>query len=252
MVTTALRCSQQRWTASEPARRAAMSSVDCLEQNPAQTFVDEHFAPMSGVAIAAGPVADHTAGLDPEERALVADSADQRRHQFATGRYLARQAMQALGMAPAAIGRSDARAPAWPDCVGSISHTSTLAAAVTARGHGIRGVGIDLERLGRITQAMHARLYTDAERDRYAEDEPHWPCLLFSAKECAYKAVNPICGTYIGFQEVEIDVDWKRHRFAARYIGAHAPNALMNHGDGHFGFFADHVISLLVVRRPTR
>jgi hypothetical protein len=74
-----------------------------------------------------------------------------------------------------------------------------------------------------------------------------WPTLLFSAKEAVYKAVNPLTGQYIGFQEVEVDVDWVRREFRLRYVGAHAPSRSWITGLGHFAVASGYVLTVFAV-----
>ena len=167
--------------------------------------------------LAAGPVGDHRDQLHAEERAAIANAVAKRQHEFATGRYLSRQAMRALGVPEAPVGRADDRSPIWPDaCIGSISHTPTLALAAVAHHDALRGVGVDLEEGDRVVPQLHGKLFTAWERTTYELDDPRCSGLLFSAKEAAYKAVNPLVGQFIGFQEVEVDVAWPQQRFAVR------------------------------------
>ncbi|NIP14450.1 MAG: 4'-phosphopantetheinyl transferase superfamily protein [Pseudomonadales bacterium] len=111
----------------------------------------------------------------------------------------------------------------------------------------MEGIGIDLEEADRVSAELHEKLFTPAEQARYAEAQHGWADLLFSAKEAVYKAVNPIVGKYIGFQEVEVDVAFSEQRFVARYVGGHAPNAVLERGAGYFLFAEQHVFSLFII-----
>lgn len=198
--------------------------------------------------LAASKVDDHRDCLHAEERAAIANAVAKRQHEFATGRYLARQAMLALGLPEAPVGRADDRSPIWPDaCIGSISHTASLALAAVARCDALRGVGVDLEEADRVVPQLHGKLFTAWERSTYELDDPRCSGLLFSAKEAAYKAVNPVVGNFIGFQQVELDVAWPQQRFAVRYVGEHPANRLLDAGLGYFGYFQDHVVSLFTI-----
>ena len=213
-----------------------------------QRFLDGSFPAVEGLSLAGAPVADHLGDLYPEEHAAIAQAVIKRQHEFATGRHLARTAMASLKIGACAVGRDKSRRPIWPDiCLGSISHSGSLAIAAVARSEVLRGVGIDLEEGDRVVSQLHRKLFTPWELATYGQGDPRWSGLLFSAKEAAYKAINPIVGEFIGFQEVEVDIDWPNSQFRVRYVGEHAPNKLLDVGSGHFGFIEEHVVTLFLI-----
>ena len=64
-----------------------------------------------------------------EEEALVVRAVASRRNEFSTGRWLARQGLQGLGLADSPIGMGRLRNPLWPsNVVGTISHDGDLCA----------------------------------------------------------------------------------------------------------------------------
>ncbi len=213
-----------------------------------QSSLEAYLPKMPGMAIVAGEVADHVDALLAEERPAVAKAIGKRQWEFATGRYLARQAMRDIGLPPQSVRRDPERRPVWPNaCVGSITHADGLAIAAVARREMLGGVGIDLEQADRVTGGLHGKLFTDHERSLYEKAEPRWPGLLFSAKEAGYKAVNPLVGRFIGFQEAEVEVDWQTRQFAIRYVGDYEPNRVLEQGSGYFGFFERYVFSLFII-----
>jgi len=213
-----------------------------------QTYLDAYLPQIEGVALSAGKIANHVGNLAAEERPAIAKAVEKRRWEFATGRYLARQGMQKIGYTPKSIRRDAERRPMWPrGCIGSITHAADLAVAAVAQREVLGGIGIDLEEADRVTTELYGKLFTDREQSIYQRADPRWPGLLFSAKEAAYKAVNPLVGKFIGFHEVEIDVDWQRRQFAIRYVGDHEPNSILELGEGHFGFFERYVFSLFII-----
>ena len=160
--------------------------------------------PAGGVAAAFGRIGAFEAALRPAERAGAAGMGPQRLAAYASGRRVAHAALKALGELSAPV-TSCGRLPRWPaGVVGSIAHSRTLAVAVAARARQVRGVGVDLEAEGRVGERLAARVLVDAERQRFAE--AHWT-LAFSAKEAVYKAVNPVVGEYLGFGDVEIEIE---------------------------------------------
>jgi 4'-phosphopantetheinyl transferase EntD len=219
------------------------------------------------VRVALGAVADHRIDLDPREAATIAAAAPRRIAEFSTGRWLAREAMIALGLDPGPVTRTEARAPRWPAvCIGSITHGRDLAAAAVARRDALRGVGIDLEEASRVGPELHPKVFTARERaelDARPANRTLEGTLRFSAKEAVYKAVNPQIGRFIGFREVEVVVDEQSPatidaqrtdggivaagRFGVRYVGDHAPNAIMDTGAGCYCYFGRYVLTLFLI-----
>ena len=200
-------------------------------------------------ALAAGPVADYP--LPAEEMRGLQRAAAKRRRQFASGRHFARLAIRQLTGCSATVPRDHRGRPQWPQgIIGAIAHSERLAAALVASA-GLRGIGIDLERAdrlgdGRRNARLHRRLFTEAERSRTWED-PRQGALMFSAKEAGYKAIHPIAGRYIGFQEVETELNWRERTFRIRYLGSWPPNRLLNQGIGRFCLFEDQVAALFFI-----
>ena len=200
-----------------------------------------------GCAAAAGPVGDHP--LLPEEAPAIAGAIPKRRRQFVSGRHFARLALRKLADVAPPIPRDERGRPIWPPgFIGSISHSEILAAAAVSKGS-LRGIGIDVEdsnRLARSQPRLRRKLLTPAERLRTWAD-PRAGAVMFSGKEAAYKAVNPLVGRYIGFREVEAHIDWKRSMFRIRYLGDHEPNRLLERGYGRFCFYDDQVVTMFFI-----
>ncbi|MEQ8783528.1 MAG: 4'-phosphopantetheinyl transferase superfamily protein [Roseibium album] len=220
------------------------------ELPPLATDVAGQLPDFPQISLVAGHIADHREALCAEERPAIARAREKRAWEFATGRHLARCAISDLGEAEGPIPRAEDRRPVWPPgLLGSITHAGDLAVAAVARAGSVRGIGIDLEKAERVTERLFAKLFTAAERQILQESVPTLAGLMFSAKEAAYKAVNPHVGRYIGFQEAEVDVNWQARTLRVRYVGDHPPNRIMSDGMGHFCFFDDYVITVFVIDR---
>lgn len=182
------------------------------------------------------PLADHTVALTSAEAAALGKAVARRRHEYASGRWLARQALRRSGCAAAELLAGADRVPQWPEAVcGSITHTDAeVAVAVTARA-AWAGLGIDLEKCGRVGAALMPRLLTDAERERLG---PRDPTLVFSAKEACYKMIFPLKRQFIGFHEVEIDLEdgnfGSSGRFCARYLGSDGRQRALEQAEGRY------------------
>ena len=200
-----------------------------------------------GCAVEAGPVGDHP--LLSGESLCVERAAVKRRRQFASGRHYARLAMSRLTGYSVPILRDGCGRPIWPaGLIGSISHSDCMAAAAVSNGP-LRGIGIDVEdanRLDRRGSRLRRKLFTAVERSSNWTDERQG-ALMFSGKEAAYKAINPLTGKFIGFQEVETEIDWGRSMFRIRYLGDHEPNRLLDRGFGRFRILGNQVVTLFLI-----
>ncbi|MEV0279498.1 4'-phosphopantetheinyl transferase superfamily protein [Streptomyces sp. NPDC050610] len=149
------------------------------------------------------------AELHPAERELADALNGARRRDFVAGRHAAADAMRLLGRSGPVL--RDGPRPRFPPGVhGSVSHCQGGAAAALAGvGPRIAGVGVDVERLGRLNPRTARLVLTPRERAGLLR-EPADAALLtvaFSAKEAAYKA---LCGLAaerdLVFHSVEIRV----------------------------------------------
>ena len=147
--------------------------------------------------------------LAPAEAALVAGASPRRRSEFAAGRACAQAALARAGLAAGPLLVGVGRAPAWPQGVrGSITHTDRYAlAVVTSSPAGRRvGIGVDAERVGRVTPDVHHLVFTPPEQVWLAGMERAQRAALatvaFAAKEAFYKAQHPVTGAWVGFLDV--------------------------------------------------
>ena len=190
-------------------------------------------------------VADHAASLHPAERELVAQAGSIRRKTFASGRRAAKLALGELGIESSAL-LATGRAPAWPQgVVGSITHSASLAAAVVGRADRWAGVGVDLVRRSRLSARVAKRVLGDAERETLPDAE--WGTALFSAKESVYKAVNPLCGEFLAFQDVRITIGADATAFTAATTRPCPSATVAAAGEGRFFRYSGHWLTVFVV-----
>lgn len=206
------------------------------------------------VAIAEAAIADATAELYPGEAASLVAAVPRRRAEFSTGRRCARQALIALGVAPAALLPQPDRTPLWPDGVtGSITHTLQHCAAAAARmSDGISAIGIDLEP----ATALPPNLWENiCSRDELAAAESAGvPAdlaarLLFGAKEAAFKAQFMLSRTMLEFSDLTITFDGSADAYAATF---HRGVTGFAHGAalaGRFRIAGEHIACAVVVKR---
>ncbi len=175
-----------------------------------------------------GDEAGLVARLIPQERELLAPKATPKRiAEFALGRDCGREALRRLsamqagarqggvpseeappdrapqGEAPPILRRE--RGPAWPPgIVGSLAHSRGAAVAVVAPAARYRGLGVDLERLDRDAATTTRRTLRPEEREALAGRAPALAVLWFCVKESIFKALHPLTGVYLGFQDARV------------------------------------------------
>lgn len=146
--------------------------------------------------------------LSPDEAKLAENAVPSRQREFAAGRYLAGDLLTQIG-APSPVLRNDDRSPIWPaGIVGSITHTKNYCAVAVAKSELIRGVGLDVEQLAPLKNtAVLAAIVANEDKAwlEKTKDQLAWGKLVFSAKECAYKAQYHLARTYLGFDAMWIE-----------------------------------------------
>jgi 4'-phosphopantetheinyl transferase EntD len=153
--------------------------------------------------IAAG---DEHALLQAEATSF-ATSALKIRRQSGTARIVARGLLRALGEPAAALPRSASGAPVWPSgIIGSMAHDDEVAVAAVVRCGCLRSLGIDVEPADALPREMVRIVATVAERARYSAAVLE-SRILFCVKEAVFKALYPLCGLFLDFDDIEVDLD---------------------------------------------
>jgi 4'-phosphopantetheinyl transferase EntD len=177
-----------------------------------------------GVYAVEGPILTSDWDATPEELALAAARTPHRKAEFLTGRTYARRALRALGIEAGTIGSHADRSPIWPQgTVGCISHTKDYCGVVVAKASpqpgGYRSLGLDIESVGRISEPVGVKTFTEAEREFLATVpealRQERMCAIFCAKEAFYKLQFPITKAWVGFQDVEVRLEGEG-RFVVR------------------------------------
>jgi 4'-phosphopantetheinyl transferase EntD len=174
-----------------------------------------------------------------------------RQREFTAGRICAAEAMRDLGSMPYPVGVAQDRSPIWPaGLLGSISHTSELAAAVVARSAPqIRAVGLDLEQAVALEDDLFEEICIPREREWLATQPKQRRGLLakavFCAKEAAYKCQYSITGEMFGFEIFETALFLDRGSFSAKFLTRTGCFARGDRLDGHIWIAADHFVALV-------
>lgn len=137
-------------------------------------------------------------------------AAPQRINEFAAGRRCARQAAAQFGILDFPIGVHDDRRPQWPQFLtGSITHTDGFSAAAVGQRQRVRAIGIDVERLGRVSRDIWNYVFTLAEADWLERlptaQQAKAATLIFSAKEAFYKCQYELTEQWLEFRDVVVE-----------------------------------------------
>ena len=140
--------------------------------------------------------------------ATILGSVKKRKAEFLAGRICAREALSIHGNTECNILANRDRSPEWPQAVvGSITHTDNAAAAVVASKEQYQGVGVDFQELTYDTSISEIVLTPLEQQRLFAMDSAEkyvYLTIIFSLKECLFKALYPIIKIYFDFQYAEI------------------------------------------------
>jgi enterobactin synthetase component D len=161
-----------------------------------------------------------TPHLPPEEIDFLASLGPVRRPTWLAGRIAMHAALLDLGLDSGPILSTQRGAPELPAGVtGSISHKRTLAVALAARQQDSLSLGVDIEPIPAIPASLtepnwdnrpdiSSRVMTPPELAILATVPDSLRrreiVLHFSIKEALYKAINPLIGRYVSFQEATV------------------------------------------------
>jgi 4'-phosphopantetheinyl transferase EntD len=173
-----------------------------------------------GVRIPSATERAETPLLADEERAFLETLAAARRPTWLAGRVALHAALQDLALDCGPILATRRGAPELPERVtGSISHKRTLAVALAARKDRGLSLGVDIEPIPSVPPAatepvwdnrpdISSRVMTPEELavlTSVPESLRRREVVLhFSIKEALYKAINPLIGRYVSFQEATV------------------------------------------------
>lgn len=143
------------------------------------------------------------------ERQIGKSYENERLRQFCSGRYLARQAIQAIGGSAAPILRMKNGAPLWPDgYTGSLSHSGELVGAIAGCHKDWFGMGLDVERQGRVRPDLWPILFTPGERcyleSKDGASQRFLATAFFSIKEAFLKLPSPKPKRVQDYHDIEV------------------------------------------------
>jgi 4'-phosphopantetheinyl transferase EntD len=87
-----------------------------------------------------------------------------------------------------------------------MAHDDDVAVAAVVRSGHLRSLGIDVEPADALPRELVPIVATTTERARYGRAVLH-SRILFCAKEAVFKALYPLCGLFLDFHDIEINLD---------------------------------------------
>jgi 4'-phosphopantetheinyl transferase EntD len=177
-----------------------------------------------GVVIEETRLGEDAPEIDAAEEEQVVHAVARRRIEFATGRACARRALSRLQIESFVLRNGPDRAPRWPrGVVGSITHTGSIpggyCGVAVGRATELLALGLDAERAGAVGYSLWPQVLTAKER-RWLDGQPEalqelFATIIFSAKECYYKAQFPLTGRWLDFGDVDIVLEPEGSAFEA-------------------------------------
>ena len=138
---------------------------------------------------------------------------DRRRREFYTARRLAREALMRAGAAAGPIPQGPSGEPCWPDgFIGSLTHCDGFVGAIVASVEVSRGLGIDAEPNeplppGALRMIAHRSEVAAVMSLREEHPKVFFDRLLFCIKEASYKIWFPLERAWLGFEDVEVEIN---------------------------------------------
>lgn len=132
-----------------------------------------------------------------------------RKSEYLAGRFVAKKALQELGIDRFEIATGDHREPIWPNnIIGSISHCVDTAVAVVSKTEHYSGLGIDIENIiqEQNHQVVFDQVLTKSEKLHFSEnvDNQILTC-IFAIKEAFFKAAFNQVRVYFGFEVIRVE-----------------------------------------------
>ena len=213
--------------------------------------VESAFDGLANILVLVANIADVRGEITADEQRAVSRAVEKRRREFAAGRQLARHALGVFGMEATSIPMSEHRYPIWPHgVVGSISHTGERVGVALAQRRDYAAVGLDLEVRRSVTAGLFRSIMLDSELDRLSTASPEEEVTLaFSCKEAVFKAVNPLCGEFLDFLDVSVEL--LDGEFVARCSESRRSAEVIGAAKGYFEVGGNIVKSLFLVEPAT-
>lgn len=191
--------------------------------------------------------------LSVEEEGALGRVVEKRYWEFAVGRECAHAALSRLGAPDTPILPGKHREPIWPKgYVGSITHCEGYCAVAAARDEQIISIGIDAEPDASLPGEVLDLIAFDEENELVRSQSSGWlGKLIFCAKESVFKAWFPLTRSWLGFEDVRIEIVPEVGAFRARVFRENVSQREVNLDTFHGRYVLDggRVMTAVVVWR---
>lgn len=136
--------------------------------------------------------------------------APKRQWEYLAGRIAAHEALSVLGIKDFFPVKTKSGAASWPDGFkGSITHSHGMVEAVVTNDSSIEYLGLDIEKIVVEKQlSLSSRIFVKDNFEKLKENtklsDVKLFSVVFSAKECLYKAIYAQVGEYFGFHKAKV------------------------------------------------
>ncbi len=136
-----------------------------------------------------------------------------RKAEFLAGRLCAHKSLEKIGHGNHSVDIGHNRCPVWPQgVVGSISHTKSTAISMVSCDTHTTGLGVDIENImcPDIANKIYTQIIDNTEYALYLSEFRQkleftlFLTIIFSAKECLFKALYPRVNRYFGFSSARL------------------------------------------------
>ena len=185
-----------------------------------------------------------------EEAAEIQAAIPKRQREYAAGRRLSHELLDAAGARREPLLSNGNRVPIWPDgFTGSISHCDGLCVAAVCPTTSHSAVGVDVEVAKPLKENLWSQILVPSEADRFevlGERGATLAMAHFSAKEAVYKLVAAEFGRYIGFREVELRFSLMKGTFTAHGGANDEERARLEEVRGRWRITTRHILTTAV------
>jgi enterobactin synthetase component D len=199
-----------------------------------------------------------TAGLYSQKEFydLSVHVANKRQLEYSAGRKSAYETIKMIDSKHSdCIGANEDGSVKWPTgLVGSITHSNGIALSVVGSDLIFDGIGVDIERLLSFSRAVKLvqKICTHEEMISFHDCfNPMIVSILFSAKECLFKALYPITNSRFYFKDAQIiKIDIANNTWTIKLLKSLSNNHIAgNIYNGVFFVGHDFIISLVYIKK---
>lgn len=147
------------------------------------------------------------------------------------------------------------RSPLWPQgVIGSITHNRDYVGAAVGSSDLLKGVGIDLEEMGRTKLELKSHITNSLDLPSHPNlSTEELLTLIFSIKESLYKALYPQVHQFFGFQDAAVcEIDFLNGTFVIKLFKElsqeYRPGSL-NEFTGQFSIQEGHCLTVIEIKK---